>query len=241
MTHSGKPIIVAILLATSLAGCQGHSTRSQSAAKAPSVTPTKISSSVLSAPSKAHAAQLMADAESFENLTESAFTTGTKKMDGLIANAKASGADAARLLAPAQAKQLSNHLAAIDAGRVSNNRADLAIAAVEGYRTLVSNAGDHLAIPKEVSLLDYSGFRFQADLKASPVRWNDTVKADDFADSQWKKLSPAVSDQPLRAKFTSALVGMRAASQRKDAKAAMSASTRELDLVDALEQFFAHA
>ncbi|MEO8393926.1 MAG: hypothetical protein ABI700_13125, partial [Chloroflexota bacterium] len=107
-------------------------------------------------------------------------------------------------------------------------------------RTLVSNSGDHQKVPKQVSLLDYSGFRYQADLKATPVRWSDAVLAVDFADAQWQQISAMVKDPMLIKNMSEALTAMRSASQSKDAMAAMAASTRELNLVDALEKSFAH-
>ena len=181
----------------------------------------------------------MAAAEPFENLTENAFTSDPGKLDGFIAKARTSADGASKLLSPDEAKTLSGHVAAIDAARAGSNRADLAIAAVEGYRTLVSNAGGQQKVSKHVSLLDYSGFRFQADLKAKPMRWSDTAQAIDFADAQWREIADTVNDQTLCRKMSEALAGMRSASQSKDAAAAMGASTRELDLVDDLEHYFA--
>jgi hypothetical protein len=111
---------------------------------------------------------------------------------------------------------------------------------VEGYRTLVTNSGGHQKVPKEVSLLDYSGFRYQADLKAKPIRWGDTMLAVDFADTQWQQISATVKDPTLVKNVLETLTVMRSASQSRDVKAAMAASTRELNLVDGLEKSFAH-
>jgi hypothetical protein len=62
----------------------------------------------------------------------------------------------------------------------------------------------------------------------------------DFADTQWQQISAAVNDQALRTKTSQALIEMRSAGKNSDAKAAVAASTRELDLVDGLEKSFAH-
>jgi hypothetical protein len=229
-----------ILAAASLAGCNGTSPANQTARQADS-TP-QANAQIPTAPAKvlvAQASVLMAAAEPFENLTENSFITDTTKLDGFIAKAKIGANGVSRILPFDAAKTLAGSVTAIDAARAGNNRADLAIAAVEGYRTLVSNAGDHTKVPQQVSLLDYSGFRFQADLKASPMRWSDTASALDFADTQWQQISEKVADQILREKMALALADMRSAIQSKDAKAAMAASTRELDLVDGLEHYFA--
>ncbi len=233
--------VISIIVAASLSGCNKGSPAVQDNAQA--AFTSQPSNQIPAAPANdpdAQASALMAAAEPFENLTESAFTPDTKKLDDLIAKAKTSAGGAAKLLTASEATVLSNHMSNIDAARATNERANLAIAAVEGYRTLVSNSGGHQKIPKEVSLLDYSGFRYQADLKAQPVRWSDTGQAVDFADSQWQKISATVADKGLLTRMSTALTSMRSASHNKDSKAAMAASTHELDLVDELEKYFAH-
>lgn len=229
-------------IAASTAGCNRSAPAGHNAGQA--MTNAKANGTIPPAPANdpdAQASALMAAAEPFENLTESAFTSDAKKLDDLIAKAKSSAGGASKLLSPSEAQALTSHVAAIDSARAGNKSADLAIAAVEAYRTLVSNSGGHQKVPKEVSLLDYSGFRYQADLKAQPIRWSDTVNALDFADAQWKQISATVSDKALRTKMSDTLAAMRSASQSKDAKAGMTASTHELDLVDGLEKYFAHA
>lgn len=238
-------VVLSAIMATSLAGCNGNSPASQSGERVPgqAVTVQSSNSHIPAAPTNdadARASQLMAAAESFENLTESAFTSDAGKLDGLITKTKASADGVSQLLAPGERKALMGHVAAIGTARAADNRADLAIAAVEGYRTLVSNAGGHQKVPKQVSLLDYSGFRFQADLKAKPIRWRDAARAIDFADTQWQQISANVTDTTLRAQMSDALAAMRSASHGNDAKAAMIASNHELDLVDGLERYFAH-
>ncbi len=231
-----------LVLAASLASCNGRSGADQNTAQA---TPgPQAGGSIPAAPANdadAQASALMAAAEPFENLTESAFISDTTKLDDFIAKAKSSAAGASKLLSPSEAKVLAGHVAAIESARAGNNRADLAIAAVEGYRTLVSSASSSMKVPKQVSLLDYAGFRYQADLKANPVRWSDTASAVDFADAQWQQIAATVSDAALSRKVSDALAAMRSALQSKNPKAARDASKQELDLVDGLEQYFAHA
>jgi hypothetical protein len=233
--------VFSIILAASLTGCNKGPPTSQNAIQG---SPgTEASGQIPPAPANdpdAQASALMAAAEPFENLTENAFISDTRKLDDFIAKAKSSADGAAKLLAPGEANVLSNHVSAVDAARAGNNRADLAIAAVEGYRTLVTNSGGHQKVPKEVSLLDYSGFRYQADLKAKPIRWGDTMLAVDFADTQWQQISATVKDPTLVKNVLETLTVMRSASQSRDVKAAMAASTRELNLVDGLEKSFAH-
>lgn len=238
MVHKIKSIaVISTALVVSLAGCHANPSSNQTASPTNAAASGQIPTPAAN-DADAQSSALMAAAEPFEGLTENAFVGDTVKLDDFIAKARISAAGAARLLAPPQAKVLASQVAAIDAARAGNNRADLAIAAVEAYRTLVSNVGTKLKVPKQVSLLDYAGFRFQADLKASPARWGDTVRTIDFADGQWQQISSKVGDATLRKDMSQALSDMRTASASKDAKLAMSASTRELDLVDGLESYF---
>jgi hypothetical protein len=184
------------------------------------------------------ASPLIAAAEPFEKLTENAFVVDKHKLGILIAKAKSSAAGASKFMSISEAQALSKYVAAIDVARAENNPADLAIAAVEGYRTLVSIAGGQQKVPKQVSLLDYSGFRFQADIKAKPIRWSDASNAVDFAFAEWQQIADRVDDLKLRAKMSAALAAMRLASHNKNAMEAMSAATRQLDLVDHLEHYF---
>jgi molybdenum cofactor biosynthesis protein B len=64
---------------------------------------------------------------------------------------------------------------------------------VEGYRLLVS-AAPQTKIPTAVNLLDYAGFRYDADLKARPVRWSDLKAAVEFANQQWNSISDGVTE-----------------------------------------------
>lgn len=118
------------------------------------------------------------------------------------------------------------------------SRADLAIASVEAYRLFVSASPDSGPIPTQVSLLDYAGFRFSADLNAGPTRWADALAALDYADGQWSQISGRVSDTVVRNRFNSALIAMRTALVGRDLARAKQAGLHELDLVDELETWF---
>lgn len=111
------------------------------------------------------------------------------------------------------------------------------MSAVEGYRILVS-ATQNAKVPKAVSLLDYSGFRFSADLKSTPKRWADMQKAVRFAKDQWKTIEADVSDRTFKTNFSQTLAGMGKSVKSKSAASAHASVAEELDLVDKLESFF---
>ena len=183
----------------------------------------------------------LAAAEPFENLTEQAATAAPLKLRALVSDAqKAATGITPGLAAPAKAA-LETHLSDIAAAQQKNDRTGIALAAVEGYRTLVESARDTGPVPLAVSLLDYSGFRYQADLADPSPRWDDAAKAVAFAEQQWAGISAKISDPALKSDFANSIARMKEATGAKDLKKAKVASTHELDLVDKLEEYFAKA
>jgi len=189
------------------------------------------------APPAAASAPLPAT-EYFEGLTEEAFTAPDSRLDALIGLARFASDRDRQTLSPAMAAELDELLTRLDRHRAAMNRADLAIASVEAYRLFVSASPGSGSIPTQVSLLDYAGFRFSADLNAAPARWDDAAIALDYADSQWNQISDRVTDTAVRNRFSGALTGMRTALAAHDLAGAKQAGLRELDLVDELETWF---
>jgi len=93
-------------------------------------------------------------------------------------------------------------------------------------------------VPSEVSLLDYAGFRYDADLKAGPARWSDMGKATAFADANWTAIAGRVTDTALTGKIATELAAMKQAVAAHDTAAAAGSVKAELDLVDQLETYF---
>lgn len=61
--------------------------------------------------------------------------------------------------------------------RNANNRADIALASIEGFREVVGVMPGRSLVPADVRLLDYAGLRYDADVQASTPRWADMPKA----------------------------------------------------------------
>jgi hypothetical protein len=181
---------------------------------------------------------LPAAAENFEALTEQAFTAKPDELALLFANAHESATGIAGQLDPEAAKSLDGRLkdvkTAIDAG----NPSDIALAAVEGYKVIVSAFPPDAKIPVAVSLLDYAGFRIQADLQSDPKRWADASAAAKYAQGQWDLIKDSVTDPELNKRFSDSLARLTEYLSVKDDKMAAKAAATELDLVDELETFF---
>ncbi len=102
----------------------------------------------------------------------------------------------------------------------------MALSSIEVYRVLVSAVNDN------------AGFRYDANLKATPIRWDDMTRAVSFAHETWDAVSPKAKASPVGLRFEKAVSDMdKAVVQRSKSLAASSAKT-ELDLVDKLANVF---
>lgn len=182
--------------------------------------------------------KLRAAAEPFEKLTEISFTATLPAIDQTIGEADAAARGVRTLLSIDLGKQLDAQIAAMKSAREKQDHAGLALASIEAYRVLVSAVSDNAKIPTEVSLLDYAGFRYDADLKASPVRWSDMAVAVSFARENWTKILPRAKSSPVATAFETSLANMDRAVTQKNASLAAASVKSELDLVDQLEKFF---
>ena len=177
-------------------------------------------------------------AEPFEKLTEISFSAALPKIDQTIREAEAAALGTRGLLSNDAARQLDAQISAIKSTRQKQDRAGLALSSIEAYRIFVCAVTDNAKVPTEVSLLDYSGFRFDADIKASPVRWSDMAEAVSFAHKNWVTLSPRVKSSPLAMDFEKVINDMDKAVVKRSKQLATSSVKKALDLVDQLEKFF---
>lgn len=183
--------------------------------------------------------RLLAAAEPFEQLTEIAFTAPLTEIDATIIQARSAAASVRSLFSAENASSVDKLFSDIDQARNSQNRAGLALGSIEIYRGIVSSVPGGAKIPSAVNLLDYAGFRYQADLKATPIRWGDMHVAMLFARAQWSAVALRIKDAPLAASFEQALDDMEKAVTTKNVALAGSSATEELNLVDKLEIYFA--
>lgn len=178
---------------------------------------------------------LRSAAEPFEGLTEQAFTADWAAIDKLMADARNAVARAAP--SGEMAMRAERRLAAIQTARTAQDRVQLALAAVEGYRELIEAQDAATASPPiAVSLLDYAGFRFDALAQAPTVDWKEMARSVTFARNQWQSLAPNVASKAMPGVVEQALAGMAKAVERKDVAFARSAAATELALVDLLEE-----
>lgn len=234
MTFRAASVILAGIVSLALAAC--HSPQPNEASAGGAVeNPPAVNTPVDTA---SRDSALYAAAEPFEALTEQAATASSEQLGSLRDDARTAAAGVATSLGAAENRAIDGYLAAVDTAMETGDRSEIALSAVEGYRTLVEATSGSGSVPRNVSLLDYAGFRYQADLAAKPIRWDDATAALGFADQQWAGLQEEVMDESLRNIFDTALGDLRAATDARDATRARAAVAFELNLVDMLEHHF---
>jgi hypothetical protein len=182
--------------------------------------------------------KLRALAEPFEKLTEISFSATLPKIDEVIGESEVASDEARGLLSKDVFQEMNIHMMALKNARMRKDRAEMALSSIEVFRVLVSTVADNTKVPNAVGLLDYAGFRYNADLKANPVRWDDMAKAVYFARENWAKLLPEVKSSGLETTIEKTLLDMENAVVQKRKSLAASSVKAELDLVDQLENFF---
>ncbi len=226
------PCVATMLLAISPAALVGASPAARAkAALAPAPRVTGGNSSA--------DARLRAAAEPFETLTETAFSAPPAALAASLKKAEEAARSVRSLLPPSMAQRLADHLSVLRAAARKHDRATVALASIEIYRDLVSSVSVEAKVPNSVSLLDYAGFRYNADLKTKPIRWSDMEVAAQVAMYQWQGLMPKVASPALTSEMDRAIADMAGAAKQKNTAAATRSAKTELDLVDRLVSHFA--
>ena len=222
-----------------LAGCnKGAPASSDKAGLSPMPNVAETKDIVPATPGNGNKAQLLAAAEPFEVLTETAFDPSAAKVAKAITDAETAAAAIRPLLPVTAQSSFDKNMADIKSAGAAGNAADLAQSSIENYRILVTQGAGGSPVPSEVSLLDYAGFRYAADLKATPIRWNDMTAAVDFAKQNWAVVKPQIKDGTTASKFQATIDNMGAAASTKNVNLAKASGGAELDLVDLLEKSF---
>ena len=92
--------------------------------------------------------------------------------------------------------------------------------------------------PKEVSLLDYAGFKLHVLDAAPQPDWDAMRKIVTEAVAWWDATKSKVTDHKLRDAFNSTVRGMQQAARTENRPMLHFAAQMDLDLVDLLEKHF---
>ncbi len=143
------------------------------------------------------------------------------------------------LLSPEISAQFDIAYSALQDARTKKDSIGSALAAAEIYKLIVSSLdGPTLVVPKEVDLLDYSGFRGTALLKAAKPNWSAVAQNAEEAGHYWKRVRARVTNAALQGAMDNALKNMGDSAKGQDVAIGLSSAQADLDLVDELENFF---
>lgn len=221
-----RPLLaVSIVLAVAACGSAEQAQDTvQEAATASAVPPEPLARSTM-----------LAAAEAFENLTEAALAADPKSIGAELALARRESGAARPFLDASTLGEIARLEIRLSDAVGQDDPVEVSLAANEFYRLFITAAHGEAKIPLEIGLLDYVGFRYRADSRAQPPRWQDMAQAHAYAEEQWRAVRPQIADRQTADRFDAVIMAMGLAVEDKDARAAASAANDELEQVDVLE------
>lgn len=184
---------------------------------------------------------LLAGAEAFENIAESALTLDQATYVKLFADYRANATAVNNALTPTQRNELRVNVVGVERRWKGGDRNAVALDAVEAYRTLVSAVDRKaLPVPVNVALLDYTGFRLNALLAGGkspnwPAIWRTVVEGQGF----WRAIKPQIKDDTLADAMDRSMSALETAAKERNPRLLGYAADMDLILVDGLEAYYA--
>lgn len=182
---------------------------------------------------------LQAAASPFEHLSELAVVGDWKGAGAAIQEFETLRQRTREALAAGVRQRFESETAAIHESYRRRDQYSLALQAADAYRTLVA-AQDAavLAVPIEVSLLDYAGFKLTALLSRPSPDWQAVQATAGEARKFWAAIEGRLTDKSLHTLTTTVVDGLVTAARDRDRVRAQFAAQVDLDLVDVLEGHF---
>lgn len=189
---------------------------------------------------KANATLLRASSP-FEDMVEFALARNDASIAKSLKAADSHAAAVREALPTAAAAQFDTMLQALHKAATAKEHHAVAMSAVEVFRLLIDNleAGS-LKVPKEVSLLDYAGFKLHVLAAAPQPDWGAMRRTVEDAAEWWAAIKSKVTDKGLRDAFNSTVRGLQEAGKVEHLPMLNFAAQVDLDLVDLLEGHFEH-
>jgi hypothetical protein len=175
----------------------------------------------------------------FEDMVDFALARNDAGITKALADATRQSAAVKAVLSTAAASRFDQQLHTLHKAASGKDYQTLALTAAEAFRLLIDGVRPgNLKVPKEVSLLDYAGFKLRALAIAARPDWNAMRKTATDASVWWHTIEPSVSDKALRDACSSTFAGLREATKNENLPMLHLAVQIDLDLVDLLEQHF---
>lgn len=180
-----------------------------------------------------------AAASSAEDMIDYALAGDTGRVEETLAQLRDRLPAFRQALGADRATTLEQQIAEIGTALERGNLNLVALTANEAFRTIVEAREATGGVPREVSLLDYSGFKLKTLAKADRVDWKTVAAAGDEANGYWSAIAGKVHDRGLRDLVNSIQEGLAQGVAQHDASLMAFAAQMLLDAVDLLENSFA--
>jgi len=138
---------------------------------------------------------MLAAAEGFENLTEASLSADLKSIGAELALARREAEAARPFLDAPNLRQLTRLESGLSDALGSGKAVDLSLVSNEIYRLFITAARREAKVPLEIGLLGYAGFRYRADGRDQPPRWDDMARAHAYAEQQWRAVRSRIGDR----------------------------------------------
>ena len=172
----------------------------------------------------------------FEDMIEFALARKDSDISKALVAADQHATDVKKALSASAASQFATLMEDLHRAATDKDHHEVARSAVEVFRLLSDNLqANDLKVPKEVSLLDYAGFKLRVLAATQRPDWQDIRKTVGEAAGWWKAISSKVSEAGLRDAFDSLMRGLDDAARIEDLPMLRFAAQIDLDLVDLLE------
>jgi len=175
----------------------------------------------------------------FEDITEYALDANVNGMTKSLIECETETHKIKDLLSANDYREINQLLSGMKGDFTKKQYSNLALNAVNGYKILVEALNPKgLKVPKQVSLLDYTGFRGIALLGTKNVDWTALKSNAKEANKLWKQIEHKVKYNGLKDAVNTTINGMHKAAAEKNVLASQLSAEMDLALVDLLENYF---
>ncbi len=183
-----------------------------------------------------------AAASACEDMVDVVAANGMVAAQPKLADLRAALKKAHGFLKAGVATQLDVRADAMAALTKGSSKTALSLAAIETFKDIVNASDWHNAkIPKDVSMLDYTGFKLSILTSDANPDWTVAAKTADEAHVVWDKLVPKFKDEDLVDLAHTLDAGTVDAVKRHDAAGVRFVSKLQLVSIDLIETSFLNA
>ena len=179
---------------------------------------------------------LLSATSPFEDMIEFALAGSDSDISRALVTADQHATDVKTALSVSSASEFATLMEDLHRAAADKDHQQVARSAVEVFRLLIDNLqAKGLKVPKEVSLLDYAGFKLLVLAATQRPDWEDIRRTVGETAGWWNAINSQVSENGLRDAFGSVIRGLDEAAKLENLPMLRFAAQIDLDLVDLLE------